>query len=181
MAQISAGIALPKADTKYEVVIRLADREILSGTAVTNPKGSTYNRFNYSIYHNKSENGEFDAPYINLDDLGSLFIYLKKGDEYICYNRSSVKDWLDPDPKSMAWVQMKPDGAIGEVKDAYKAGLIGVRIAIADITNEPFDWSKTIFGEKYQKRPKNMKVRAYIFQCRDLPAADSDGTSDPFL
>lgn len=26
-----------------------------------------------------------------------------------------------------------------------------------------------------------MKVRAFIFQCRDLPAADSDGTSDPFL
>ena len=24
-------------------------------------------------------------------------------------------------------------------------------------------------------------MRAYIFQCRDIPAADSDGTSDPFL
>ena len=31
------------------------------------------------------------------------------------------------------------------------------------------------------RRPGNKKVRAYIFQCRDLPAADSDGTSDPFL
>jgi Ca2+-dependent lipid-binding protein len=25
------------------------------------------------------------------------------------------------------------------------------------------------------------KVRAYIFQCRDIPAADSDGQSDPFI
>ena len=32
-----------------------------------------------------------------------------------------------------------------------------------------------------QRRPANKKVRAYIFQCRDLPAADSEGTSDPFL
>ena len=24
-------------------------------------------------------------------------------------------------------------------------------------------------------------LRAFIFQCRDLPAADSDGTSDPFI
>ena len=24
-------------------------------------------------------------------------------------------------------------------------------------------------------------MRAYVFQCRDLPAADSDGSSDPFL
>ena len=31
------------------------------------------------------------------------------------------------------------------------------------------------------RRPGNKKVRAYVFQCRDLPAADSDGTSDPFL
>jgi len=27
----------------------------------------------------------------------------------------------------------------------------------------------------------NFKVRAFIFQCRDLPAADSDGTSDPYI
>lgn len=26
-----------------------------------------------------------------------------------------------------------------------------------------------------------MKLRAYIYQCQDLPAADSNGTSDPFL
>jgi len=26
-----------------------------------------------------------------------------------------------------------------------------------------------------------MKVRAYIYQCRDLPAADSNGTSDPYV
>ena len=31
------------------------------------------------------------------------------------------------------------------------------------------------------KRLPVHKVRAYIFQCRDLPAADSDGTSDPSL
>ena len=24
-------------------------------------------------------------------------------------------------------------------------------------------------------------MRCYIFQCRDLPAADSDGSSDPFI
>lgn len=26
-----------------------------------------------------------------------------------------------------------------------------------------------------------MKVRAYVFQCRDLPAADEDGQSDPYV
>ena len=26
-----------------------------------------------------------------------------------------------------------------------------------------------------------MKIRAYIYQCRDLPAADADGSSDPYI
>ncbi len=37
-------------------------------------------------------------------------------------------------------------------------------------------WNKVV-----PKRPKNFKVRAFIFQCRDLPAADSDGQSDPYI
>jgi len=45
MAQVNSAIALPKDDTKYEVVIRIADREISTGEAVFN-KGS-YNRFNF--------------------------------------------------------------------------------------------------------------------------------------
>lgn len=31
------------------------------------------------------------------------------------------------------------------------------------------------------KRLNSYKVRCYIYQCRDLPAADSDGSSDPFI
>lgn len=31
------------------------------------------------------------------------------------------------------------------------------------------------------RRPGNFKARAYIYQCRDLPAADSNGTSDPYI
>jgi len=45
MTQVNSAIALPKIDTKYEVVIRVADKEICTGEAVFN-KGS-YNRFNY--------------------------------------------------------------------------------------------------------------------------------------
>ena len=45
MAQINSAIALPKDDTKYEIVIRIADKEITTGEAVFN-KGS-YNRFNF--------------------------------------------------------------------------------------------------------------------------------------
>ena len=29
------------------------------------------------------------------------------------------------------------------------------------------------------RRPENAKIRCYLFQCKDLPAADEDGASDP--
>jgi len=34
---------------------------------------------------------------------------------------------------------------------------------------------------KVAKRSAPVKVRAYIYQCRDLPAADADGSSDPYI
>ena len=59
---------------------------------------------------------------------------------------------------------MKPDRAIGEVDDYYKAGIVGIRIAINDNTADgEIDWKKTIFGKKIPRRPGNLKVRAYIF------------------
>lgn len=69
------------------------------------------------------------------------------------------------------------------MKDPHKAGLVGLRISVRDVTKDgPIEWSKhAIWGKKIPRRPGNLKARAYIFQCRDLPAADSDGTSDPFL
>ena len=95
---------------------------------------------------------------------------------------------------------MQPDRAIGVVKENYLAGIIGVKLYINEMNKPGTYWDPEI-GEQVAHEPffspeKNMKwkplikpmlrlpiwkVRAYIFQCRDLPAADSDGTSDPCI
>ena len=54
MTQVNSAIALPQENVKYEVVIRIADKEISTGEAVFN-KGR-YNRFNYRA---KVEEAEF--------------------------------------------------------------------------------------------------------------------------
>lgn len=36
-----------------------------------------------------------------------------------------------------------------------------------------------MWNKKKQRRPESAKVRCYLFQCKDLPAADEDGASDP--
>jgi len=183
MAQVNSAIALPKDDTKYEIMIRVAEHEINCGDAVFN-KGS-YNRYNFRT---KPDDAIFEAPYVNREDMGSVFVYLRKkfrlgGYKNICFYRAHVSEFFDDDPKQIKWVQLQPDKAINEVKEPHKAGLVGIRISVNDMTQfGVIDWaSKSTWGKRIPRRPGNLKVRAYIFQCRDLPAADSDGSSDPFL
>ena len=69
------------------------------------------------------------------------------------------------------------------VDDPHKAGVVSFKLSVHDVTNDgPIDFTK--FDAWKRPPPKRMaiqKVRAYIFQCRDLPSADSDGTSDPYV
>ena len=183
MCQVNAAISLPKDDEKYEIAIRVADKEITTGEAVFN-KGS-YNRFNYKT---DVDTAEFHGPYVNIDDIGGVFIYLKKkfrigGVKNICYYRGHASDFKNATPDGLTWVQLNPDKSINEVKEPHKAGLVGLKISIHDVTQfGTIAWNDNpVWGARMKRRPGNKKVRAYVFQCRDLPAADSDGTSDPFL
>jgi hypothetical protein len=134
MTQVNAAIALPKVDTKYEVVIRIADKEITTGEAVFN-KGS-YNRFNFRT---NPDDAEFEGPYCNIEDIGSVFIYLRKkfklgGKKNICYYRGHITEFMDLNPEKITWVQLKPDKAINECQNAHEAGLVGLRISVNDVT-----------------------------------------------
>ena len=95
---------MPKQDTKYEIVVKVNDKEFKTGQPAM-VKGS-YNRYNW---RNEVADGEFKAPYINLNDLGSVFIYLKAkttlgGDKFVCFYRASVKKFLEKDPKTISWI-----------------------------------------------------------------------------
>jgi hypothetical protein len=37
------------------------------------------------------------------------------------------------------------------------------------------------WNKKVAKRSNPVKIRAYVYQCNDLPAADAEGTSDPYV
>ena len=79
---------------------------------------------------------------------------------------------------------MKCDLAIGKVSLAHKAGLISLKMAIHDRSlNGPIDFEKSVSAWKKPppKRLSVFKIRVYLFQCRDLPAADDDGQSDPYI
>lgn len=105
------------------------------------------------------------------------------GKEAVSFYKADVKTFMNKSPE-IQWFEMNPDLAIGKVKDHYKAGIISVKISIHDKTAGGEINFSEIPAWKTVPRPKRIgvkKVRAYVYQCRDIPAADSDGQSDPFI
>jgi len=125
---------------------------------------------------------EWTAPYQSIEDIGTIFIYLRYDGKRICFWKGPITQFTDPNAK-LKWIDFEPDLAIGKVKEHYRAGTVGIRISIHDVTaNGPADWSKSAFwGKKLQKRASCFKIRIFCWQARDLPAADESGASDPFL
>ncbi len=183
MVEVGMGISLPD-DKKYKVLVKIAEFEVLSDE----PKyfENNYNRWGWRSGYNK-ETKKYDpivfkGPYKDVYDIGQVFIYLMDGKVPVCYARARVSDFLEPDPK-MKWLEMINDLAIGKVDEAHEAGFISLKMTINDRTaNAGLTFSKYTAWKKPPLRRMNIKkVRAYIYQCRDLPAADSDGQSDPFI
>lgn len=63
--------------------------------------------------------------------------------------------------------------------------MVSVKIGVARLAqhgNGSINWkSHNAWKKMPPKRVMAYTLRAFIFQCRDLPAADSDGSSDPFI
>lgn len=142
MVQVNAALALPKDDTAYKIAVRIGDKTIETDDAV-HYKGS-YNRFNFRT---DVETATFEGPYLNIEDVGSVFVYLRKkfkigGVKDICYFRGHAREFTNVTPEDLTWVQLLPDKAISEVKDPHKAGLVGLKISIRDVTHYgAIDWS----------------------------------------
>ncbi len=105
------------------------------------------------------------------------------GKDPISYYKADVETFMNQSPE-IQWFEMNPDLSIGKIKDHYKAGIISVKLSIHNKSEKgPFNFSDVPAWKAVPnaKRIGVKTVRAYIYQCRDLPAADEDGQSDPFI
>jgi C2 domain len=179
---VAGALATPENDKEYQVSLRIADKEWNSGLPTL--KKPKFNRFNVKP---TETDGEFSAPYYNIQDIGTVILYLKyKGkigaEKRISFLRLNIMDFLNPNPE-LKWLELEPDLAIGEVKDHFRAGIVGIKLSIHDIENDgPINWLDfPQWSKRIPKRPPNIKVRVFCWQARDLPAADDTGSSDPFI
>jgi len=104
------------------------------------------------------------------------------GDQPISYYKEDIKSFTDPDAK-MKWVSLRADPCVGKIKDVNKAGMLSLKLSIHDETvGGQIDFRRyDSWRAPAPPRASPIKIRAYIYQCRNLPAADSDGTSDPYI
>ena len=100
----------------------------------------------------------------------------------VCFFKDSIENYKDPDAE-YKWVSFKPDHCVGKVKEENEAGMISFKLSIHDTTkNGEINFkSYPAWSKPPAKRAVPVRIRAYIYQCKDLPAADSNGTSDPFI
>jgi hypothetical protein len=104
------------------------------------------------------------------------------GDTPVCFWQGMVTEFLDPNPKPR-WIPLQCDLALGKVKDSWMAGLVSVKIAISHkrVTGNVNYKQMDAWKKPPPKRLNSWKIRCFLFQCKDIPSADSDGASDPYI
>ncbi len=106
------------------------------------------------------------------------------GNEPICFWKGLAKDFTDINPKRYQWLPLTADLAKGKVAKNYEAGLISIKMSIlhkSKVGVVDYKRADSVWKKAPPKRLKSWKIRCFIFQCKDIPSADSDGTSDPYI
>lgn len=62
--------------------------------------------------------------------------------------------------------------------------MVSIKLAINNKSvNGPIDYKgkESAWKTAPPKRVNSWKIRCFIFQCKDIPSADTDGSSDPYI
>ncbi len=77
---------------------------------------------------------------------------------------------------------MKADKAIGKITEDGKAGMVSIKLLIVDVARYGRQHDIPTFITALPKRlGKVLKIKCFIFQCKDIPSADDDGQSDCYI
>lgn len=175
---IGQGMCLPGA-TKYRVGMRVTNVVVASQEAtndVSKAKGG-YNFWSERITK------KFQLPYKHLSQVGKVFLYLLNSDgDTISYKKFRATDFNEAYP-DWQFAQLLVDPSVGEITDKRNGGIIQFRCYLRKVGPgmKPANIEEALSRSPPPKRPLDQKVRAYIFQCKDLPAGDDDGLSDPYV
>ena len=174
--QVFSGSGLPCVDKQLKVEVCWGKKIIPSKqqtTLQTNVKGACEW---YETLPRKSIN----SPSSNFDDLPDVFVYLMYDNTIVSYIRLLPKDYQSIDGRP-EWLQLIPDKSTGVIKNDWEGGFLRLRFYCGKTTKVDTS-SQAGWKEKLQKPiAGNKLLLANIFQCRNLPSADSNGKADPYV
>lgn len=182
---------MPEKDKDFKVQVSIESYDWKTG--VPKEKKGEYCRWSdrSEVLQYKLPKNVFSAyttPEDELKELRSeykLFVYLlNEKDTPICFWSGSLSNFRNLDGQ-WQWIQLKPDRTYDLVKEDHFAGLVSIKVSVARLAQSgggsiPFQ-KYPAWAKKPPRRVGAFVLRCMIFQCRDLPAADSDGSSDPFV
>ena len=113
-----------------------------------------------------------------------IYVYLlDTSDVPICFWHGKLSEFMDIDAK-WKWIQLKPNRSYAKIENDQQAGMVSVKISV----NRPSQLQAAADFRNYRawrdeppQRIGTYNLRVFIFQAKDLPVADSDGSSDPFI
>lgn len=88
IAEVSQGIALPS-DDKYRVMIKIADFELTTEKPLVSNK-------NYNRWGHRFNQSTYKAPYIDIENMEKVFVYLMQSGKPICYWKGNISDFKEP-------------------------------------------------------------------------------------
>jgi hypothetical protein len=173
--EFGAGICLPNKSTKYKLRVGIGNFVISSDS----PKET---KPHYCRWSQRIANKGFESPCQTLEELDRVYVYLVEDDKTVCFWRGRVADFVNKNPE-FQWLPLANDLAVGKVKEAYKAGLVQVKIAVNSLKNNPLvNWSQyPTWALPPPPRFSTYRLRCFIFQCKDLPNADEDSQTDCYV
>lgn len=165
------GLSFPSKEKSYEIEVRWADQSLVFQK--TNPKGNLW-----EWYCRQKMRCLF--PYNKFEDLPDVFIYLKEGDNRLCFIRKTAAYFIDRFMEKPEILLFKPELSKNPDFKFHEAGLVKLRCAISltdfftdfDIGN----WNKPLAKPEM----KTIFLFANVFHGKNLIPADSDGNSDPY-
>jgi hypothetical protein len=172
--EVSQGICLQE-EKQYRVMLKIGEFELLSEKPI-------YKTWEYWFWNFKKLDDVFEAPYPDVESMERIYIYLMDGDLPVSYWKGMAKDFTDPNAQ-FKWVSLIADKSIKKITKPHKAGIISFRLTINDVyKNNTVDISSLPeWNAELPSKTTEYLWRAYIFQCKDLPPSDENGSWDPYV
>ena len=174
LARIISAYYLPKLNRLYQIKIFYQDKIV---------KSSKKNAVNGSIDFNDTIRLEFESVSYNFLNLSDIFIYLadktKSQDrKNVCFQRIKPNEvYLN---KDILFIKFIPDPVINKVKSMMKSGVLKCKICLysPDVDKKP---KTKEFESDGSSELTNYTIVAVVYMSKGLVAAESNGTSDPFV